>query len=364
MDINENNEVIFKDLIDNKTLMVLDKPFLIDANGVENHNVVYSLSNDGEFDTLIVEIKDENYMINSTYPVVLDPTVIVIDQTGARSYFQGANNGQEIGSNNLSGGYWGALTYKAFDDIRQEYINRSSTLMINKFDLELYMTQGADKDVRWGTAGTSIYTLINPWNVGSAPINSGGVKVGDYSSLLAKNWIKVNLKNSLSSNFYGLRFTPAGSLTWAYFASPFNSNISLRPKLTIQYFYKPILGFHDGNADTGGYYSDGIGNTFKDFNLGNIIAGQTSIAQKVYLRNLSGFDVKNLRIKVDIPNPSPEISIEISKTQSPFVPELELSFTFGAVLDNSDVSFYARIVTGENANDSGIVKFLANAEQV
>lgn len=110
-----------------------------------------------------------------------------------------------------------------------------------------------------------------------------------------------------------------------FHSSDYIDNPSLRPRLVVTYTGEGLL-FKD--YVTGEYYADAQGNVLKEFNLGNVLAGQY-IIKPVVLENATNMAVSNVRVeRRNLPLGD---NIEISATLSPFVPDDPLYFngTFG-----------------------------------
>lgn len=129
------------------------------------------------------------------------------------------------------------------------------------------------------------------------------------------------------------------------FYSSAYANTTLRPKLYVEYLQRPTIGFHDENTI---YYSDNRGDVIKLLDFGTLIAGQTSAVKQVFLKNLTGESIANIQITIDqstIPNSS---TVEISKTNNPFIPEPTLLIS-GTLINSQSTSFYTRVVSTEQS---------------
>lgn len=90
------------------------------------------------------------------------------------------------------------------------------------------------------------------------------------------------------------------------------------------------------------YYSTSLGAVLQYLNFGTIIAGQTSGEFQVKLKNFLNFSVQN--IEISSYNLLSNITIEFSKTTSPFIASSLLTFATPVVADDF-VTFYVRVVT-------------------
>lgn len=83
MEIQEDNSIHFIDVETDKKLWEIDKPFAVDSSEgklrTENISYVFGKEtyNGVEYDSITVEISDEDFLSNAVYPIVIDPTVKV-----------------------------------------------------------------------------------------------------------------------------------------------------------------------------------------------------------------------------------------------------------------------------------------------
>lgn len=111
----------------------------------------------------------------------------------------------------------------------------------------------------------------------------------------------------------------------------------------------------------GKYFSDSLGNVLQYLDFGSILAGRTTLPKRVRLINKNVFPIKNLKLTMETGYQS-NTRVEISKTESPFVPETTLSFSSGLEA-NAESEFYVRIATHkDDPPHSGTFDIIANAE--
>ncbi|RNB52692.1 hypothetical protein EDM57_21125 [Brevibacillus gelatini] len=168
----------------------------------------------------------------------------------------------------------------------------------------------------------------------------------NFSRIFSNNEIKINQLNSIvieCKDEYGMKSTAT---------------------LTFIGDYSGIL-FMDLN---GKYFSDTFGNILQYLDFGSIIAGRTTLPQKVRVTNKNNFPIKNMILTVgDIDldldsNRSSNTKIEISKTESPFVSENVLTFE-DELETNEEINFYVRIVTDkDDPPHSGLFDIIVDAE--
>ncbi|SUA97331.1 filamentous hemagglutinin family outer membrane protein [Paenibacillus thiaminolyticus] len=96
--------------------------------------------------------------------------------------------------------------------------------------------------------------------------------------------------------------------------------------------------------ETGNYYSDTFGGILKYLDFDMLIAGQTSLDQKVVVKNQLGYSITNLTLKTVNESLPDGVAIELSRKSSPFLPVDSLLYS--EVLHQGDtVECYVRIAT-------------------
>lgn len=96
--------------------------------------------------------------------------------------------------------------------------------------------------------------------------------------------------------------------------------------------------------ETGNYYSDTFGGILKYLDFDMLIAGQTSLDQKVVVKNQLGYSITNLTLKTVNESLPDGVAIELSRKSSPFIPVDSLLYS--EVLHQGDtVECYVRIAT-------------------
>ncbi|MBG9792817.1 hypothetical protein ABD76_10085 [Paenibacillus dendritiformis] len=96
--------------------------------------------------------------------------------------------------------------------------------------------------------------------------------------------------------------------------------------------------------ETGNYYSDTFGGILKYLDFDMLIAGQTSLDQKVVVKNQLGYSITNLTLKTVNESLPDGVAIELSRKSSPFIPVDSLLYS--EVLHHGDtVECYVRIAT-------------------
>ncbi|MFF2017212.1 RCC1 domain-containing protein [Paenibacillus sp. NPDC058177] len=113
---------------------------------------------------------------------------------------------------------------------------------------------------------------------------------------------------------------------------------------------------------TESFYSDDFGEVIKYLDFGTIVAGQTTAAERVYVKNTLGYPVDNVRLRVDNRElDGVNAKAEISKLDAPFEPSDNLAYL--EQLDhNAKIGFYVRIATNRQAMWGGMFDILTKAD--
>ncbi|MNW28307.1 Laminin G domain protein [compost metagenome] len=115
--------------------------------------------------------------------------------------------------------------------------------------------------------------------------------------------------------------------------------------------------------ESGEYLSDTFGGILKYLDFDVIFAGQTTIDQKVVIKNQLGYPLDELLLKVNESKLPEGVQIELSRQQSPFLPTNYI--TYGYTDIDQTQEFYVRIVTDLNAKTipDGIFELNLNAKR-
>ncbi len=113
------------------------------------------------------------------------------------------------------------------------------------------------------------------------------------------------------------------------------------------------------STPSGQYYSNAFGEILRYLNFGTLIAGQTSLDEKVILSNTLPFKVKNIILTSDVD--AQGIEIQFSKSNIPFTPQEGLIYENIVGTDES-VEFYVRLKLHENAVGNHIFDINASAD--
>lgn len=117
----------------------------------------------------------------------------------------------------------------------------------------------------------------------------------------------------------------------------------------VESWTKTFLGKPTGlvfSTPSGQYYSNAFGEILQYLNFGTMIAGQTTLDEKVVLSNTLPFTVKDIILTTDID--AQGVEIQLSKTVNPFIAQEGLIYNEELETDES-VDFYVRLKLNDNA---------------
>lgn len=133
------------------------------------------------------------------------------------------------------------------------------------------------------------------------------------------------------------------------------------------YWETTFIGSYSGLMfmdESGEYLSDTFGGILKQLDFGVIIAGQTTLTQKVRIKNQLGYTIDNVYLEMDKKYERDGVAVELSRQNNPFLPIDYL--TYGLTQPDEVIDFYVRIATDMRAqpNPNGIFELKVNADRV
>jgi hypothetical protein len=127
----------------------------------------------------------------------------------------------------------------------------------------------------------------------------------------------------------------------------------------------PFTGDYSGLmfcTPDGEYYTTNVGELLRYLDFNVIVAGQTTLAERVFLKNTLGYPVENLTIMTNQRDLEPPHSrVEISRLDSPFISEPVLTFP-DVLKDQERISFYVRVVSDREAKWGGVFDITVKAD--
>ncbi|WP_063563074.1 hypothetical protein [Paenibacillus sp. O199] len=133
------------------------------------------------------------------------------------------------------------------------------------------------------------------------------------------------------------------------------------------YWESTFIGSYSGLMfmdESGEYLSDTFGGILKQLDFGIIIAGQTTLTQKVRIKNQLGYAIDNVYLEMDKKYERDGVQVELSRQANPFLPIDYL--TYGLTQPDETIDFYVRIATDMRAkpNPNGLFELVVNADRV
>ncbi|WP_206759569.1 SPRY domain-containing protein [Paenibacillus sp. CFBP 13594] len=133
------------------------------------------------------------------------------------------------------------------------------------------------------------------------------------------------------------------------------------------YWETTFVGTYSGLMfmdESGEYLSDTFGGILKQLDFGVIIAGQTTLTQKVRIKNQLGYAIDNVYLAMDKKYVREGVVVELSRQANPFLPIDYL--TYGLTQPDETIDFYVRIATDMRAqpNPNGLFELVVNADRV
>ncbi|AHC19032.1 right-handed parallel beta-helix repeat-containing protein [Paenibacillus sp. FSL M7-0802] len=122
----------------------------------------------------------------------------------------------------------------------------------------------------------------------------------------------------------------------------------------------PLLGFRN---EFGKYYTDNAGERLRYLEFGTLVASQTSSPKPVWVQNNADFPINQLKTWVDPATVAEGMEIDLSNSDTPFLPAQELSFN-GTMAKGSAAKFYVRIKSDIAVKTGGTFDLRAKASPV
>lgn len=254
MQIQPNNDVHFIDKETGERLWKIEAPFAVDSSEEQKQteNVVYTFGKavyqGVEYDTITVDIQDDEFLSNAVYPIEIDPTVTIQPDasTGIDTFVQSgaptANYGSDV---NLSAGvYQGSALFETFIKfnissipVNADVINASVILHVigvdesNPYGFTAHeVTADWSESITWNTKPSYNASALCTVSIANPP--SAQNVIFDVTTA-AKKWVNSTSPNygvCIRSNFVNSRKT---------FASSDHATSSLRPSISLTYNMPP-----------------------------------------------------------------------------------------------------------------------------
>jgi len=189
----------------------------------------------------------------------------------------------------------------------------------------------------------STYDRFRFYINGSSKIDTGNMNA----------WLKFTTRLESGKNVLRFNYSKDGSTSRGY-------DRFFIDDLYIPFFHvdRPFLMFSN---EAGFPYNNPKGDMLYNLDFGTMTAGEVASPQKIRLTNYCGFDVSDVQIFIKPIEFPPKVAVEISKFNSPFIPEENNMFN-GVLKDGESVTFYARVVTQEDTAAGGDFYIYAKAD--
>ncbi|WP_018884237.1 GLUG motif-containing protein [Paenibacillus massiliensis] len=122
----------------------------------------------------------------------------------------------------------------------------------------------------------------------------------------------------------------------------------------------PILGFRN---EFGKYYTDPQGNILRYLDFGTLVASQTGLPKAVWLQNNAEFSVNSMKVFIDLNTVVQGMTVDLSLSESPFVPLDEINFG-GTFSKGSSAKFFVRLSSDISVKTGGTFDLRAKASPV
>lgn len=132
---------------------------------------------------------------------------------------------------------------------------------------------------------------------------------------------------------------------------------ALRSQLPIE---PPLLGFRN---EYGKYYVDNYNNILRYLEFGTLVASQTGLPKAVWLQNNADFSVNNLKVFIDENTVAEGMKVELSTSETPFIPVEEIIFN-GTFAKGTSAKFYIRLGSDIKVKTGGTFDLRAKASPV
>lgn len=134
------------------------------------------------------------------------------------------------------------------------------------------------------------------------------------------------------------------------------------------YWETNFIGTYSGLMfldELGEYYSSDVGELLKYLDFGTVIAGQTTLEHKIVLRNMYGYDVKNIKLEAKQETLPSGVKAQFGTNNTSFEALEELVID-GHLQDGEELEFYVRLATvlGAEPVTNGEFDIVVTADKV
>lgn len=261
MQLQPNNEIHFIDKETGEKLWKIQAPFAVDSSEEQRRtdNVIYTFGKavyqGVEYDTITIEIQDDEFLENAVYPIEIDPTVVLDYASGivVDTYVDAYNSGSNFGGQTEM---WLGSIYNAVQrftpmfkiDIQSIPFNaiiESSILTMTQTYTSDYQRSMLIKAYQYNESrisNTSTYNTTLDVEQGIFYSNDTGSTAGTTGQYPISVSIKNLLQNCVNAGKTYAGFYLELAILDGYYvkiASTENTSVGIRPKLNVTYKLPP-----------------------------------------------------------------------------------------------------------------------------
>lgn len=220
----------------------------------------------------------------------------------------------------------------------------------------------SDGGITWKTFKEDVWQLVDISNLDD--VKNNGMSPSELNAITYSQWQQFSSNNKIRLAYYLDQNYANGAIKINFLRSieKVSTQVPILNSIIINYNeldkkYSGLM-FMDTSQQ---YYSTSFGEILKYLDFGTMISGQTSLDVKVYLTNTLPFDVKNIRIYPE--HNIDGLTVELSKTNLPFIAESELFYDQVLGFDEV-IEFYVRLTTDKNKVGGGTFDIKVKADAV
>lgn len=255
MEVQEDNSINFIDIDTGEKLWEIAKPYAIDSSekSLRTDNILYTFGKKMyggiEYDSITIELQDEEFLSNAIYPIMIDPTVSINDSRD--TYIYSTQGSTSYGTDNpVRMGNDGSQGYSALLYFNLTGIPIKSVISEAKVNLYLVTNFGYDGNTY---LNIKAYKITSAWNENVIWSNAPAYSYPTYygttrfdNSISINQWCAVSVLSLIQSaildlpSYYGIEFI-ADSYNGYGRLIDFKSDedTSYKPYLTVTYNEPP-----------------------------------------------------------------------------------------------------------------------------
>jgi hypothetical protein len=168
MQVQSNNDIHFIDRETGEVLWKIEAPFAVDSSEErkQTNNVIYTFGKavyqGVEYDSITVEIQDDEFLENAVYPIEIDPSISIndTDLITQDGFTYTGDSTPNTGNHLLQAGYYGATEYISYFRINDSKISFLKGKQIISADFGVHVQSGT-----FDTAvSIKVYPITSSWS--------------------------------------------------------------------------------------------------------------------------------------------------------------------------------------------------------